>query len=62
MGVSFSSQSLAWADEREELGLPRATQTVVVCEVSADSGALLGTLRDMNLFGQLKSDADKFEA
>jgi hypothetical protein len=61
MGVSFSNQSLAWATENEGEGLPRASQTIIVCEVTADSGNILGTLRDMNLFTQLQSDSEKFE-
>lgn len=33
-----------------------------MCEVSADSSALIGTLRDLNVFDHLKSDTEKFEA
>ena len=34
----------------------------MLCEITADSGALIGSLRDLNVFDHLKSDAEKFEA
>ena len=62
MGVQFSIQSISWASETEEQNLPRATQTIVLCQISGDVTHLLSTLRDLNVFIHLKSDADKFKA
>lgn len=62
MGVSFSSESLAWVSETDEQNLPRATQSILLCHGSGDVSQMLSKLRELNVLIHFKSDAEKFEA